>query len=131
MIHLPRLKWFKEVDVFGGAEGVLSQKYQCFKSQCINKDDNHFKQCFKCLSNQTLKMISQVKSFPYPEKQKTLEESLMIQRTKRCVTNNTQNITHEDSSKKLRRISKYLYLILIRGPGSNGNECVLCTSLSS
>ena len=61
-------------------------------------------------------MISQVKSFPYPDKQRAPEEGQRIQRPKRYVTynnnkdednspkNNTQNIAHQASSQKFRQI---------------------------
>ena len=62
-------------------------------------------------------MISQVESFPYPDKQGTLDEGWMIQRPKRCVTtnnnkdednsskNNTQNIAHQASSQKFWQLN--------------------------
>ena len=44
-------------------------------------------------------MISQLKSFPYQDKQGTLEEGQRIQRLKYCVTNNN-NKDEENSQKK-------------------------------
>ena len=50
------------------------------------------------MNSWTLKMISQIKSFPYPDKQGTPEKGRRMQRLKRCVTININK--DEDNSPK-------------------------------
>ena len=64
-----------------------------------------------CLTNsQTLKMISQVKPYLYPEKQRTPEEGRRMQQPKRCVLNS--NNKHEDNSpKKITHKISFCFLL--------------------
>ena len=76
-------------------------------------------------NSKTLKMISQVRSFPYPDKQGTPEEGWRIQLPKHCITttynedednslkNQIQNIVHQPTSKNIHTDNynyKYSYL---------------------
>ena len=90
-------KWFKP--------GKSFLKFGYWSNEAFNKD-------------QTLKMISQVESLPYPDEQGTTEEDRRIQQPKRSITtdnhkdednspkNPAQSIVHQASSQKFIRKNK-------------------------
>ena len=85
-----------------------------------------------CLTNsQTLKMISQVKSFSYPDKQRTLKEgysnwNTVLQLTtikmKIKVRKIMQNIVHQGSSQKFRQMRTVLFRIWTQVAKSTSDE---------